>query len=68
MVTFLGGYIPYIGAWGAASFAIIVALGGAGTDVAAGMIVVQLLANSVLQQVVQPLAMGGAIGIDRSRC
>jgi hypothetical protein len=29
------------------------ALGGAGTDAAIGMIVVQLLANSVLQQVVQ---------------
>ncbi len=62
-VTFLGGYIPYIGAWGAAIFSVLVALGGAGTDAAAGMIVVQLLANSVLQQVVQPLAMGAALGI-----
>ena len=63
VVTFLGGYIPYIGAWGAAIFAVLVALGGAGTDAAAGMIVVQLLANSVLQQIVQPLAMGAALGI-----
>ena len=30
---------------------------------AAGMIVLQLLANSVLQQFVQPLAMGTALGI-----
>ena len=44
-------------------FAVLVALGGAGTDVAAGMIVVQLIANSVLQQLVQPLAMGTALGI-----
>ena len=28
-----------------------------------GMIAVQLLANSVLQQLVQPLAMGAALGI-----
>ena len=63
VVTFLGGYIPYIGAWGAGAFAVLVALGGAGTDAAVGMIVVQLLANSVLQQLVQPLAMGAALGI-----
>ena len=62
-VTFLGAYVPYIGAWGAGAFAVLVALGGAGTDAAAGMIVVQLLANSVLQQLVQPLAMGAALGI-----
>jgi predicted PurR-regulated permease PerM len=62
-VTFLGAYIPYIGAWGAGAFAVLIALGGAGTDAAGGMIVVQLLANGVLQQLVQPLAMGAALGI-----
>ena len=39
------------------------ALGGAGPDAAAGMIVLQLLANSILQQLVQPFAMGAALGI-----
>ncbi len=62
-VTFLGAYVPYLGAWTAAAFSVLIALGGAGTDAAAGMIVVQLLANSVLQQLVQPLAMGAALGI-----
>jgi putative heme transporter len=62
-VTFFGAYVPYIGAWGAGAFAVLIALGGAGTDAAAGMIVVQLLANGVLQQLVQPLAMGAALGI-----
>ncbi|MCD6014401.1 MAG: putative integral rane protein [Solirubrobacterales bacterium] len=62
-VTFLGAYIPYIGAWGAGAFAVLIALGGAGTDAAGGMIVVQLLANGILQQLVQPLAMGAALGI-----
>ena len=62
-VTFVGAYIPYLGAWGAAIFSILIALGGAGTDAAAGMIVVQLVANSVLQQLVQPFAMGTALGI-----
>ena len=62
-VTFLAAYVPYIGAWTAGVFSVLIALGGAGTDAAAGMIVVQLLANSVLQQLVQPFAMGSALGI-----
>ena len=63
VVTFIGGYIPYVGAWTAGAFSVLLALGGAGADAAGGMIVVQLLANSVLQQVVQPFAMGAALGI-----
>jgi putative heme transporter len=62
-VTFFGAYIPYLGAWAAGFFAVLIALGGAGTDAAAGMAVVQLLANGVLQQLVQPFAMGAALGI-----
>ena len=62
-VTFIGAYIPYLGAWAAGAFSVLIALGGAGTDAAAGMIVVQLLANGVLQQLVQPFAMGAALGI-----
>jgi putative heme transporter len=62
-VTFLGAYIPYLGAWGAGSFSVLLALGGAGTDAAIGMIVIQLLANGLLQQLVQPIAMGAALGI-----
>jgi putative heme transporter len=62
-VTFLAAYVPYLGAWTAGAFSVLIALGGAGTDAAAGMIVVQLLANSVLQQLVQPIAMGAALGI-----
>ena len=63
VVTLLAAYVPYIGAWTAGAFSVLIALGGAGTDAAIGMIVVQLLANSVLQQLVQPIAMGAALGI-----
>jgi len=62
-ITFLGAYVPYLGAWGAGSFSVLVALGGAGTDAAIGMIVIQLLANGILQQMVQPIAFGTALGI-----
>jgi predicted PurR-regulated permease PerM len=63
VVTFLGAFVPYLGAWTAGVFSVLLALGGAGTDAAIGMIVIQLLANGILQQMVQPIAMGAALGI-----
>jgi predicted PurR-regulated permease PerM len=63
VVTFLGAYVPYLGAWSAGAFAVLIALGGAGTEAALGMAVIQLLANGVLQQMVQPIAYGAALGI-----
>jgi predicted PurR-regulated permease PerM len=63
VITFVGAYIPYLGAWGAGAFSVLLALGGAGTDAAIGMIVIQLLANGILQQMVQPIAYGAALGI-----
>ena len=62
-ITFFGAYIPYLGAWGAGAFAVVIALGGAGPEAAGGMIVIQLLANGILQQMVQPIAYGTALGI-----
>jgi putative heme transporter len=63
VVTLLAAFVPYLGAWTAGAFSVLIALGGAGTDAAVGMLVIQVLANSVLQQLVQPLAMGAALGI-----
>jgi putative heme transporter len=63
IVTFVGAYIPYLGAWSAGAFSVVIALGGAGTDAAIGMIVLQLLANGILQQLIQPIAYGAALGI-----
>lgn len=63
VVTFLGAYVPYLGAWSAGAFAVLIALGGAGTEAALGMAVIQLLANGVLQQMIQPIAYGAALGI-----
>src|SRR5690606_28368579 len=44
-------------------FVVLIALGAEGPEAAAAMIVVQLLANGVLQQLVQPFAYGVALGI-----
>jgi predicted PurR-regulated permease PerM len=63
VVTFIGGYIPYLGAWAAGAFSVLLALGGAGPEAAAGMIAIQLLSNGPLQQMVQPVAYGAALGL-----
>jgi predicted PurR-regulated permease PerM len=63
VVTFLGGYIPYFGAWIAGAFAVLIAIGGAGTTAAIAMAVICLLGNGALQQMVQPIAFGATLGI-----
>jgi predicted PurR-regulated permease PerM len=60
-VTFVGGYVPYLGAWAAGAFAVLIALGGAGPEAALALAVVVLLANGILQQLVQPIAYGAAL-------
>ncbi len=61
VVTFLGGYVPYLGAWTAGAFAVLIALGGEGAEAAGAMAVIVLLANGVFQQLVQPIAYGAAL-------
>ncbi len=61
VVTFVGGYVPYLGAWAAGAFAVLIALGGQGPETALALAVVVLLANGVLQQIVQPIAYGAAL-------
>ena len=64
VVTFIGGYVPYLGAWTAGAFSVLLALGGAGPEAAGGMVVIQLLSNGPLQQIVQPVAYGAALGLN----
>ncbi|HEX4669267.1 MAG TPA: AI-2E family transporter [Solirubrobacterales bacterium] len=63
VVTFVGGYIPYLGAWAAGVFAVLIALGGQGPEAALAIAVIVLLANGVLQQLVQPIAYGAALDL-----
>ena len=64
VVTFVGAFVPFVGAWVAGGFAVLIALGTEGTDAAVIMAVVSLLANSVLQQMIQPLVMGATLGLN----
>jgi predicted PurR-regulated permease PerM len=63
VVTFIGGYVPYLGAWAAGAFAVLIALGGGGPEAAIAMAAIVLLANGLFQQLVQPIAYGAALGL-----
>jgi predicted PurR-regulated permease PerM len=62
VVTFLGGFVPYLGAWTAGAFAVLIALGQSPGD-AVALGIVCLLANGILQQLVQPIAFGVALSL-----
>jgi predicted PurR-regulated permease PerM len=64
LVTFLMAYIPFVGAFIAGALAVIVALGSEGTTTALIMLVIVILANGLLQNVVQPFAMGSALHLN----
>jgi predicted PurR-regulated permease PerM len=64
VVTFVTAYIPYIGAFVAGGFAVVIALGANGTSTALIMLLIVLLANGLLQNLVQPFAMGSALKLN----
>ena len=63
VVNFVAAYIPFLGAWAAGAFTVLIALGSEGPEAALAMAVIALLANGALQQLVQPIAYGAALGI-----
>jgi putative heme transporter len=63
VINFVAAYIPYLGAWSAGAFTVLIALGSKGSGTAIAIAVVVLLANGILQQMIQPIAYGAALGI-----
>src|SRR5829696_8714197 len=63
LVNFFAAYIPYLGAWSAGAFTVLIALGSQGLETAVAMAVIVLLANGALQQMIQPIAFGATLGI-----
>jgi predicted PurR-regulated permease PerM len=64
VVTFVTAYIPYLGAFVAGAFAVILALGSSGTTTALIMLVIVLLANGLLQNIFQPIAFGATLRLN----
>jgi predicted PurR-regulated permease PerM len=63
VVTFVMAYIPYIGAFISGAFAVLLALASQGTTTALIMLVVVILANGMLQQIVQQVALGATLDL-----
>ncbi len=63
VVNFVGGYIPYIGAFLGGGLAVIIALGEGGIGTAAVMLVIVLAANLALENFVEPRVMGRTLDI-----
>jgi putative heme transporter len=64
VVTFVTAYVPFIGAFVAGAFAVVLALASEGTGVAIAMLVVVILANGLLQNIVQPVAFGATLDLN----
>jgi putative heme transporter len=63
VVTFILSYIPFFGAILSGAFAVLIALGAGGPQMAIYTLIVVLLAQNVLQSVIQGWAIGGALDL-----
>ena len=64
VVTFVTAYVPFIGAFVSGAFAVILALASEGTSTALIMLVIVILANGLLQNIVQPIAFGATLDLN----
>jgi predicted PurR-regulated permease PerM len=64
VVTFVTAYVPYIGAWAAGIFAFVLALGSEGASDAFILALVILLANGLLQNMLQPFVFGATLSLN----
>ena len=64
VVVFVTAYIPFIGAFVSGAFAVLLTLSSQGTTDAAIMLVMVILANGLLQNIVQPIAFGATLELN----
>jgi predicted PurR-regulated permease PerM len=64
VVTFVTAYVPFIGAFVSGALAVILALSSQGTTTAVVMLVIVILANGLLQNIVQPVAFGATLDLN----
>jgi predicted PurR-regulated permease PerM len=64
LVTFVTAYVPFVGAFVAGAFAVTLAIASEGTAVAIAMLIVVILANGMLQNIVQPVAFGATLDLN----
>jgi predicted PurR-regulated permease PerM len=64
VVVFVTAYVPFIGAFVSGAFAVMLALASQGTSTALIMLVIVILANGLLQNIVQPIAFGATLDLN----
>jgi predicted PurR-regulated permease PerM len=64
VVVFVTAYVPFIGAFVSGAFAVILTLASEGTTDAIIMLVAVILANGLLQNIVQPIAFGATLDLN----
>jgi putative heme transporter len=64
VVTLVLAYIPFIGAFISGAFAVILTLSSEGSTAAWIMLITVILANGLLQNVVQPIAFGATLDLN----
>lgn len=64
VVTLLGNYVPYLGAWVAGAFAVLIALANGGAETALWMLLVVIVANGAMQTLLTPFAYGAALNLN----
>ncbi len=64
VVTFVTAYVPYLGAFVAGAFAVVLALGAKGATTALIMFAIVILANGLLQNIFQPIAFGATLKLN----
>jgi putative heme transporter len=58
VVSFVTSYVPYLGAFVAGAFAVLIAYGSGGLGIALAMLALVLLANGLIQNLLEPFALG----------
>ena len=61
LVSFITSYVPYLGAFVAGAFAVLIAYGSGGLGVAIAMLAIVLLANNTIQNLIEPFAFGSRL-------
>ena len=64
VVVFVTAYVPFIGAFVSGAFAVLLTLSSQGTTDAVIMLVIVILANGLLQNIVQPIAFGATLDLN----
>ncbi len=64
VVVFVTAYVPFIGAFVSGAFAVMLTLAAEGTTDALIMLVIVILANGLLQNIVQPIAFGATLDLN----